>query len=392
MNRIPFDRSSLPLIGIVVIVAAVIIALSVGLASDPVSDAVKNDRIVNILVVLEEGGAPVATELFLYYPSTGKGAVLDLPGNTGLILKSLNKVDRIDSVYSKGHPQTYVKEIASLLQTEIPLWIVFDEEGLRKTADFLEGVEMFIPAAVDQPGPPRILLPQGTTLLDGDKLLQFAAWVPSDEDDASAAARRQRLFQGFLKAVGRKSGWLTGPAVFPSWRSAIKTNLGAEGLLHFVRGLAGIDMDHLLMQRVTGTRRVVDKQTLLFPHYDGDLVRDIVKQTLNALTTTGQGGTDVHTVEILNGTTVKGLAGRAAEVLGSFGYDIVAVGNADRSDYDATRIVSRSSDSDAAQALGAVIQCRNVGPDDGSLGSSDAEFTIVLGTDFNGRYVVGNKP
>ncbi|HUX41003.1 MAG TPA: LCP family protein [Rectinemataceae bacterium] len=390
MKRLPFDKSSLPLVGILAVVVSVIVGMALTLASDPVSSAVKNDRIISLLVVLEEGGEPVATELFLYYPLTGKAAVLDIPGNTGLILKSVNKVDRIDSVYQKGRPQTYLREIRALLQTEIPLWLVFDENGLKKTADLLGGVEMFIPSAVDQSGPPRILLPQGTTLLDGDKLLQFASYVPQDEDDASAAARRQRLFQGFLRAIARQSDWLTRPDVFPTWSSSIKSNLGSEGLLHFVRGLAGLDIDHFLMQRVTGTKRVVDRQTLLFPHYDGDLVRDIVKQTLNALTTTGTGSTDVHTVEILNGTTVKGLAGRAAEILGSFGYDVVSVGNADRTDYGNTRIVSRSSNPEVAKSLGGVIRCANIGPDDGSLGSSDAEFTIVLGADFNGRYVLGH--
>ena len=392
MKSAPFDKSSLPLIGILVIVAAVIVGLGLSLASDPVSSAVKNDRIISLLVVLEEAGQPVATELFLYYPLTGKGAVLDIPGNTGLILKSLNKVDRIDSVYAKGKPQTYLREIRSLLQTEIPLWMVYDENGMRKTADLLGGVEMFIPTAVDQEGPPRILLPQGTTSLDGDKLLQLANYVPQDEDDASAAARRQRIFQGFLRAIARQSDWLTRPDVFPVWRDAIKDNLGSDGLLHFVRGLAKIDIDHLLMQRITGTRRIVDRQTLLFPHYDGDLVRDIVKQTLNALTVTGNGSTDVHTVEILNGTSIKGLAGKVSEILGSFGYDVISVANADRSDYNSTKIVSRSTNAEAAKSLAGVIQCTNIGPDDGSLGSSDAEFTIVLGADFNGRYVVGHKP
>ena len=392
MKRIPFKKSNLPLVGIVAIAIAIVVVLSLTLSSDPVSDAIKSDRIVSILVVLEEGGAPVATEVFFFYPSTGKGAVLDIPGNTGLILKSLNRVDRIDSVYAKGRPLTYVKEIASLLQTELPYWLVFDENGMKRTADYLEGVQMFIPDAVDQAGPPRILLPQGTTLLDGDKLLQFASWVPPDEDDASAAARRQQLFQSFLRAVARKSDWLTRPDVFPAWRESVRTNLGTSGLLNFARGLANIDIDHLLMQRVTGTRRVVDKQTLLFPHYDGDLVRDIVKQTLNALTATGGGSTDIHTVEVLNGTTIKGLANGVAEILGSFGYDVVSVGNADRSDYDSTRIVSRSSDAEAGKTLGNIIRCPSIGPDDGSLGSSDAEFTIVLGSDFNGRYVVGHKP
>ncbi|MDA8410838.1 MAG: LCP family protein [Treponema sp.] len=392
MKRSLIDRSSLPLIGILIVIVAVVVGLGASLASDPVSSAVKNDRIISLLVVLQEEGKPVATELFLYYPLTGKGAVLDIPGNTGLILKSLNKVDRIDAVYAKGRPQVYLREIRSLLQTEIPLWIVFDEKGFRTTADLLGGVDMFIPTAVDDPGPPRVLLPQGMTRLDGDKLIQFASYVPPDEDDASATARRQRLFQGFLRAIAHQSDWLTRPDVFPAWRNAVKSNMGSDGLLHFVRGLANIDIDHLLMQRITGTRRIVDKQSLLFPHYDGDLVRDIVKQTLNALTVTGNGSSDVHTVELLNGTSVRGLASRLAEILGSFGYDVTSVANADRQDYAVTKIISRSTNPEVAKSLGGVLQCTNIGPDDGSFGSSDAEFTIVLGADFNGRYVVGHKP
>ena len=193
MRKLPFDKSSLPLIAIIAICVGIVVFLGIRLASNPVMDAMKGDRFLNLLVILEEEGHPVATELFFYYPSTGKGAVLDIPGDTGLILKSLKRVDRIDSVYQKGRPQAYLREIASLTSTEIPLWIVFDETGISRTADYLEGIEAFIPELVRQEGPPRIFLPSGTSMLDGDKMLQYAAWVPADENDSDAAARRQMI-------------------------------------------------------------------------------------------------------------------------------------------------------------------------------------------------------
>jgi anionic cell wall polymer biosynthesis LytR-Cps2A-Psr (LCP) family protein len=391
MRRFPIDRTTLPLIAIVGLALAVMIFLGLRLVSNPIEDAIKGDRILNMLVILEEGGVPVATELFFYYPTTGKGAVLDIPGDTGLILKTLNKVDRIDSVYAKGRPQAYIGEIERLLSTDIPIWMVLDEEGMGRTTDLLEGIELFLPVAVDQAGPPTIRLPAGTTRLDGDKLLQYAAWAPAGEDDTESSARRQRLFQGLMRRIGEKADWLSRSDVFPSFFGSVRGNLGQMGLKQFVHEISRIDIDHLVLQRITGTRRAVDKKVLLFPHYDGDLVRDIVKQTLNALGSSNAALADkIFTLEVLNGTPQKGLANRTGEIFQSFGYDVVSVGNADRDDYQATRILYRPAGADSARTVAEVIQCGNIGPDPGGISKSDADFTVLLGSDFNGRYVSGN--
>ncbi|MFZ4616468.1 MAG: LCP family protein [Rectinemataceae bacterium] len=391
MRKLPFDKSSLPLLAIISICVAIVVFLAIKLASNPVIDAMKGDRILNLLVILEEEGHPVATELFFYYPATGKGAVLDIPGDTGLILKSLKRVDRIDSVYQKGRPQVYLREIASLTATEVPLWIVFDEVGMARTADYLEGIEAFIPTPVSQEGPPRIYLPSGTTLLDGDKMLQYAAWVPSDENDSDAASRRQKVFQNFLRRIALKADWLSRPEVFKSWAGSIRTNVGIDGLGQFVRELSRIDIDHILQQRITGTKRAVDRKLLLFPHYDGDLVKDIVKQTLNALVSSGTALADkIYSVEILNGTPLKGLATRTAEIVQSFGFDVTSVGNAEREDNEATRILYKAGNAETAKNLADVIQCKSIDPDPGNISHTDADFTILLGADFNGRYVIGH--
>ncbi|MEI6875763.1 MAG: LCP family protein [Spirochaetota bacterium] len=392
MRGVSFDKSSLPLLAILILALALGTYLVIRLSTNSVDEAIKGDRILNIMIILEEGGVPVASELFFFYPTTGKGAVLDVPGETGLILKTVNKVDRIDAVYSKGNPRAYLNEIAHMLDTEIPYWIVLDETGLRTTTDFLEGLEMFLPTAVDQKGPPAVLLPSGAVVLDGDKVLQYAVWKPADEDDAAASTRRQRLFQSILRRIGEKSDWLSRQEVFPSWRGSLRSNLGIEGLKRFIHELSGLDTDHLVLQRINGTRRAVDGKVLLFPHYDGDLVRDIVKQTLNALASSSAAIADkIYTLEVLNGTALKGLANRTAEIFQSFGYNVVGVGNADREDYASTRVLYRNNvATEAANNVATVIQCKNILSDSGGVSKSDADFTIILGSDFNGRYVIGH--
>jgi hypothetical protein len=128
---------------------------------------------------------------------------------------------------------------------------------------------------------------------------------------------------------------------------------------------------------------------LLFPHYDGELVKDIVKQSLNALLNADATAIadKVFTIEILNGTSVRGLAQKTAEIFQSFGYEVVSVGNAGQTDIDKTSVIDRYGDKASATTVANVIRCKIV-EDEAVPSTSPADFVIVLGKDFNGRNCV----
>jgi anionic cell wall polymer biosynthesis LytR-Cps2A-Psr (LCP) family protein len=388
MKRITIDKSSALLFLIIGILAAMIVFLSLSLRSDAIDLAMKSDRILNIAFVIEREGKPVSTEAFFFYPANGRGALLDLPGETGLIIKSLNRVDRIDVLYDRRRPKAYVDEVSGLLDASIPFWIVMDERGLAAAVDLLEGLEVFVPARVDLAGPPRASLPPGAIVLDGDKTAQFAFYKDPDESDADTMGRRQKLFQSLVRRLGEKSGWITRPDVFATFKRSMRTNLDDDSLKRLFSELSRLDADRLVLQRVTGVYRSVDGKRLLFPHYDGELVRDIVKQTLNALANSGSSSPadKIFTIEILNGTPTKGLAKKAAEIFQSFGYDVISVDNADREDYDKTQVLDRFSNAEAAKNIANVIRCPSTAEQALAQGEAAADFTIILGKDFNGRY------
>lgn len=388
MKRIKIDNSSSLLFLIIGILAAVLVFFLVSLRSDAVDQAIKADRILNLAVVIEKDGKPASTEVFFFYPSNGRGALLDLPGETGLILKSLNRVDRIDVLYDRRRPRAYIDEVSGLLDASIPFWIVIDERGLSSAVDLLEGLEMFVPAKIDLPGPPPTALPSGAIVLDGDKTAQFAFYKDPDESDADTMARRQKLFQSLVRRLGEKSAWIIRPEVFAAFKKDMRTNLNDESLKRLLSELSKLDADRLVLQRVTGVYRNVDEKRLLFPHYDGELVRDIVKQTLNALANSGSSSPadKIFTIEILNGTPTKGLAKKAAEIFQSFGYDVLSVDNADREDYGKTLVLDRFSNGEAAKNIASVIRCSSASQQAVAEGEAAADFTIILGKDFNGRY------
>ena len=84
-------------------------------------------------------------------------------------------------------------------------------------------------------------------------------------------------------------------------------------------------------------------------------------------------------VEVLNGSGEGGVAGRLASYLREGGYHVVAVGNADRTDYFATLVVARDEDPAAALAVARYLGGPPVIRQ--TLGSDQADVTVVLGSD-----------
>ncbi len=389
MKPIILDKTHLLLAAIVAICAIALVTMFLAFRADEVNRAVRADRMMTILFVIEREGKPAVSELLMFHPATGRSALLDIPSETGLILESLKRVDAIDTVYDSRKPDRYIDELGKLIDTPIDHYLLFDQRVFIKAVDLLEGLEVFIPNPVSKPGPPPVLLPGGAVVLDGDKAAQYASYSDAGESDQEIVARRQKVFQSLVRRMTQKNEYLRRRDVFNAFVSGIKTNLSREAMLRFLSEAGKIDADRIVLQKITGSYRTIDGKRLLFPHYDGELVRDIVKQTINALsvaeTSTSSGKT--FTVEILNGTDSKGLAKSAADIFQSFGYDIAAMGNADKQDYGRTIVIDRYGDPSVAKTVGSVIRCENIGTP--AIDSTVvADFTIILGKDFNGRACV----
>jgi hypothetical protein len=249
-----------------------------------------------------------------------------------------------------------------------------------------------------------ILFPYGKTRLDGDKALRYITYELPEEDREIAYLRRQRFFSALIKRLGEKTGYLKKPAVAQLYQPLLKTSMDQRTRTRLFDELARIDTDRVNIQSVQGSTREVSGEPLLIPLYDGNLIKEIVRQSMAALTRQNEGAVSdrVITVEILNGTAVTGLAGRTADLLRGFGYDVISIGNADRNDYETTEITARSDYDSMARTFGDVIRCRNIRFD--AQGAEDIEqeitinmqnleyrsdFTLIIGKDFDGRYVTG---
>jgi anionic cell wall polymer biosynthesis LytR-Cps2A-Psr (LCP) family protein len=403
MRRVKFDASLFLLAAILILLTAGVAFAALALRSDPIEEALLGDRVINTLFVLDKGGKPLNSYVLMYYPATRRAAVFDIPGEVGLIIKQINRVDRIDTVYNRHKLRDFETEIEGLLGIDISFSVVIDEADLGRIVDILEGVEIFIPAPVEiYEGEDTVLFPSGVIRLDGDKARRYVTYELPGEEPEIVSSRRQRFFLGFVKRLGEMNETLKTPQVNAVNRAFFGTTMNQRTRFRLFDEFSGINTDHTNIQSVGGTSREVSGQTLLFPYYDGSLIKDIVRQTLGGLTRPAGGAASerVFTVEILNGTAVNGLAGRTAELLRGFGYDVISVGNADRNDYEKTEIIDRSGYEDGIRAFSDIVKCQNIRSEAPVTDNLDMElspqsfeyrsdFTLIIGRDFNGRYASG---
>ncbi len=389
--RKSIDKNIIFLVVIIIITLVTFVVVIAKTIVEPFDEAVKNGSIINIAFILEKNGKPVFTEIFLYYPQNARAALLDIPVETGLIIKRLNRTDRIDALYESKHPEKYLNQIEEILQTNVDYYIVMDVNQFIHFVDLLEGCSVFIPEAVSyELDGQQVQLPYGNLTLDGEKMLYFVLHKDMSRPDWEYVGRCQDTIKALIKNIGVANESLKITSVKRAVIKNIKTNLPERSLFAMFASFAQIDTDKIIYQRLTGINRVVDNKDMIFPLYDGELVRDIVKQTLNALSNAESFVVEdkIFTMTILNGTPVRGLAKKASEVYSSFGYEVMNVSNFESTEEAKTRIIAKTQYQNAAENVARVIKCDMILYDDALIASSNTDFIIILGKDFNGRYCV----
>ncbi|MDR1866947.1 MAG: LCP family protein [Treponema sp.] len=356
-------------------------------------DAVVQNSVNFSLFIIENDKKPLASYVVLYYPGTKRAAIFEIPSNIGLILRRINRVDRIDTVYDPYDVRAYQTEVESLLGIKINNTITIEIKNLGKIVDLIEGVTVLIPDRVEDSNH-VLLFPSGQMKLDGDKARLYLMYTPTNEQD-TLSVRNRRFFVRFLERLAEQNDYLQHSSIKKKLFSFVETSLGENMFSKLLDEYSRINFSRLNIQTVNGTVRENSGQLLLFPSYNGGLIRDVVEKTVSELMTMNLSSALRIKVQVLNGTTANGLARRTAELLREFGYDVTNIGNAERTDYQNTLIIDYSGDEDILQSFANSIRCKNIERRAGERFNSpntdyNFDFILIIGTDFDGRYVTSS--
>ena len=400
--KIRDEQKGIIFIALIIITAvALSVVFAFSLKTNTVEDALKEKGIMRTLFIIEDDDSSMLfSSVLIYNPSSNKAALVNLPGHTGAIYQSLGRVDKLQKVYSEAGVISYRNEVEKLLGMTIPYYAILSLDSFIKISDYLGGMRVFISEPVDclsEEGE-RWLLPSGAINLDGDKINTYLHYRLEDETEADVQERYQNAMAAFITGLHDKKFLVFQKANRKRYLDFVKTNLNEEEETTLFEAIADVDSESIIKQTITGSLRRVDGQQLLMPDNNGEFIKEAVKTTTNLLASTdGTLTSRVYVLEIQNGTTTQGLARNTAILFQNASYDVLSPVNAPRNDYDETVIIDHIGNMEVAKIVGEFIRCTNIReatPEEEAESSSlDAgvDFTIILGKDFDGRYVVPSR-
>ena len=385
------------------IIAGVSVFVALSLRTDTVGKSLENDQVIRTLYVLDDGeGNALMTEVVIYYPVSKKAAVVNIPYNVGGIYRVLEGVegtqgrtDGIAVIYREKGIAAYLRQIENLLGTSIPFYSIVTIDDFITLTDMMGGLRVFISAPVDSLSADgeRWLLPSGAVTLDGDKVSTYVRYRLSEETDADVYERYQNIMIAYFTQLSENKAMILAKKNINKFLPLFSSNLDAKDFTTHMSLLAEMNTEYIIKQNVTGRLSTVDGKQLLFPLNGGEFIKQAVAQSTNMLISTGNTMTSrIYVLEIQNGTTVQGLAHNTAILFQNASYDILSTLNADRNDYEKTVIIDHIGNREIAKMVGDFIRCTNIQEeevrnDTANESVASVDFTIILGKDFDGRYV-----
>lgn len=371
---------------IVVALAIVAVLFAQQLRTDQVSEKLRNQEHISFIFAVHDDTRLVSTQAVFLHSNSRRLVMIDIPAEVGAIIPRLGRVDSIGSLFTLEGLQVYVDKISDLIESELNYYIFINTEQLVDLIDIIGGIEVFIPDPV-RDLENGVLLPGGTVLLDGSKSKDYFLY---DRDVMTAQehmSRNQEVTSQILYTLGNQQKvFEQNPQLVLRTMNTDFDRREFEALIRFLRT---IDTGNLIQQRVLGSTRAVEVgdeiNVLLFPHFEGQLLKDTVKQVKQTLASGDTvDASEPIRLELLNGTNRTGLASRARELFEGYGFQVISVGNADSSDYQETVVYDRQGTIDKAESAADVIGSRRIETRPDYEGDVVTDVTVILGSDFDG--------
>ena len=302
-----------------------------------------------------------------------------------------------NSAFSEGGPACTIATVEKLTKIRIDHYVVVDFTGFKDMVDALGGVKVCLPYAVDDPQS-HLQLAAGTHTVKGRQALAYVRTrhALGNGSDLSRIDRQQ-AFVGSMVSKVKSKGLLLQPTRLYSFLAAATKSLTTDfdglsamvGLARDVKGLPTKDVTFLTIPNepwVQDPNRVQLKKSAATVwralRFDQPLPGKGPQPTGSPAATASPSGPPLVTppervnVTVLNGSGVPGAASDLAEQLTAQGFNVVGVGNADRT-FATTTVLHDPAYDESGRTLGASIPGSQV-QEDISLSST---LTVVVGAD-----------
>ncbi len=320
--------------------------------------------------------------LIKLYPGDGHVQILSLPRD--LLVEIPGKgTDRINSAYAVGGAPLMVRTVKQVTGLPVHHYIEVDFVGFQSLVDDIGGVYL------DFPYPARdansgLTVEAGYQLLDGSQALAYARsrhyqelrdgdWVSVDADDIGRTGRQQNLILAILGAVKTPSSLTEAGSIVGGFAKhlTVDSAFARSSLVELafrMRSISGQKIETATLPVYLDTYNEMSIVRMQHPEADNVIAHFASGQPMTAVAEN-----EPLRLQVLNGNGTKGSAGRWSDILENEGFQVLAVGDADRSDFVTTKVLVRPGGLLAGQAIVDALGFGEV-----STGSLDSEVDAVV--------------
>jgi LCP family protein required for cell wall assembly len=308
----------------------------------------------------------------------------------------INQANWYGDVYKVpgGGPALAKQTVEYNLGRKIHYYVLVDFAGFRKVVDTLGGIDVDVPRAIDDPTYPDenfglkpIHIPAGRVHMDGEMALQYARTRHKDSD-FGRSKRQVQVMMAIRDRALRLDLLPKLPSLIQQLWGTVGTDVTPQQILALAPAAAKVKTESIrtgsIDQTMTVEFRTNEGADVLWPDRVkiGRLMDEIMPQDHLADAGSAVQREAAH-ILILNGTATTGLGEKTAKFLQAQGFQIAAIGNADRTDYKRSVLIHYSgSESATVSVLASVF---HVSPDNvrhiGNV-KSDVEIRLILGADW----------
>ncbi len=340
--------------------------------------------------------------LSLSTQTNGRHFLLSLPRDLYVEVPSYGNT-KINSVFEIGErelkdgPGTLKAVLADLLGMPVHYFLSISFAGFEKLIDELGGVtvtvekDLYDPEYPDGKGGYTLVdIKAGTYKMDGATALKYARSRKSTSDFDRAARQQKILFA--LRDKAQSLNLLVSPAralaLYEILKDHISTDASWREIERALELLAGIEpaqiatrvLDDSPAGLLYGTR--VNEQFVLKPVGDDySLLKTAVERMIAGEEPAELGKPAPLKVEVLNGTTITGLAAKVAAQLRTEGHTITLIGNNPTRGVTKTTVYDLTSGAKASDVAKLAAFLKGQVGTEAMSSASGAEAKVILGED-----------
>jgi LCP family protein required for cell wall assembly len=335
-----------------------------------------SDRITILVMGLdyrdwESGtGAPRTDSMMLVTldPVARTAGMLSIPRDLWVEIPGFEH-NRINTAYFLGEsynlpgggPELAMKTVENFLGVPVDYFAVIEFSAFERMIDEIGGIEVLVPERVkiSPLGRQSRWLEAKAYLLDGPEALAYARARKTEGGDFDRAQRQQQVVMAVRDRIFELNMVPTlvtrAPALYQELAQGVRTNLSFDQMMSL--GLLAMQLDKKTIRRGV----IAPPEMVIFQHLpDGAEVLKPVPDRIRQLrdeifTVTSAVGPSVPVddpaegarqegarLAVRNGSGIEGLATQTGEYLTDQGLQVVEVGNADRLDYEISRVIVHS--------------------------------------------------